>query len=148
MSGHACSTHLTYRLTCDDFESLVSTRSGACWRCSQQAERLEIDHDHALGINAVRGMLCAFCNNHLGRVESGLREPDALDAAYLGNAWHLSRVAEYEPDRRTEVRNFRVDEELWRLARVVTKRRRETISGVVRRALVEYVERHGGSVKR
>jgi negative regulator of replication initiation len=42
----------------------------------------------------------------------------------------------------SKVRNIRVDDPLWRLAAVVTKRRRETISGVVKRLLAEYVEQH------
>lgn len=146
MSAHACSTHSAYRLGCDQYDALRAKRGGRCWRCSRAADRLEVDHDHALGVNAVRGMLCSPCNIRISQVESGLRESDALDADYLNNAWHLSRPMEYEPDARTPVRNFRVDEELWQLAAVVTRRRRETISGVVKRALVEYVEQHGGTV--
>ena len=48
----------------------------------------------------------------------------------------------------TKLRNIRVDEALWREAMRIASERRETLSAVLKRALVEYVERHGGSVKR
>ena len=48
----------------------------------------------------------------------------------------------------TKLRNIRVDEPLWREAMRIASERRETLSAVLKRALVEYVERHGGNVKR
>ena len=48
----------------------------------------------------------------------------------------------------TKLRNFRVDEALWREAARIAAERRETLSAVLKRALVEYVEKHGGSVER
>lgn len=42
----------------------------------------------------------------------------------------------------TKLRSIRIDDDLWKLAVVVTKRRRETVSGVIKRLLAEYVERH------
>jgi hypothetical protein len=42
----------------------------------------------------------------------------------------------------SKIRNIRIDDPLWRLAGAVTKRRRETISGVIKRLLAEYVEQH------
>lgn len=42
----------------------------------------------------------------------------------------------------SKIRNIRIDAALWRLAGVVTKRRRETVSGVIKRLLAEYVEEH------
>lgn len=48
----------------------------------------------------------------------------------------------------TPLRNVRVDDDLWAEAKRIAKERRETLSAVVKRALVEYVERHGGKIKR
>lgn len=48
----------------------------------------------------------------------------------------------------TKLRNLRVDEDLWAEAQRIAKERRETLSAVMKRALVEYVEKHGGSVER
>ena len=48
----------------------------------------------------------------------------------------------------TKLRNVRVDERLWDEAKRIAAERRETLSAVLKRALVEYVELHGGSVKR
>jgi predicted transcriptional regulator len=48
----------------------------------------------------------------------------------------------------TKLRNIRVDDDLWAEAKRIASERRETLSAVIKRALVEYVERHGGSVKR
>ena len=48
----------------------------------------------------------------------------------------------------TKVRTVRVDDDLWAEAQRIASDRRETLSAVMKRALVEYVERHGGSVQR
>jgi len=42
----------------------------------------------------------------------------------------------------TKLRNIRVDDDLWQRAQVIAKERRETLSAVLKRALVEYVERY------
>jgi predicted transcriptional regulator len=48
----------------------------------------------------------------------------------------------------TKLRNIRVDDDLWREAMRIATERRETLSAVLKRALVEYVEQHGGNVSR
>lgn len=48
----------------------------------------------------------------------------------------------------TKLRNIRVDDRLWAEAKRIAGERRETLSAVVKRALVEYVERHGGNIGR
>jgi hypothetical protein len=53
-----------------------------------------------------------------------------------------SSVRQDESVAVSKVRNIRVDDALWRLAGIVTRRRRETISGVIKRLLAEYVEQH------
>lgn len=48
----------------------------------------------------------------------------------------------------TKLRNLRVDDDLWAEAQRIAADRRETLSAVMKRALVEYVEQHGGDVTR
>ena len=48
----------------------------------------------------------------------------------------------------TKVRTLRVDDELWAEAQRIANDRRETLTAILKRALVEYVEQHGGSVAR
>lgn len=55
---------------------------------------------------------------------------------------HTSPVAE------TKVRTVRVDENLWTLAALVAKRRRETVSQVIKSALVAYTEKHATDAER
>lgn len=55
------------------------------------------------------------------------------DTALVGED---QRVAE------SKVRTLRVDDDLWTLAAVVTARKRDTNSGVMKRGLAEYVEEH------
>jgi hypothetical protein len=56
-------------------------------------------------------------------------------ARYIGRRQTVS-VAE------TKLRNVRVDKDLWDRAQSIARERRETLSDVMRRALVEYVERY------
>jgi len=46
----------------------------------------------------------------------------------------------------TKIRNVRVDDRLWVQAKRIAASRRETLSAVIKRALVEYVEQHGEKV--
>lgn len=47
----------------------------------------------------------------------------------------------------TKLRNVRVDDRLWQQAKRIASGRRETLSAVIKRALVEYVERNGEKVE-
>lgn len=71
-----------YRLTEDDFWSLVAEQDSRCPIC-QKAATLTVDHDHING--HVRGLLCGSCNRGLGF----LRDNPVLAIAgwaYLGSA--------------------------------------------------------------
>lgn len=48
----------------------------------------------------------------------------------------------------TKLRNIRIDDALWDEVKRIASSRRETVAAVIRRALVEYVEEHGGNVSR
>ena len=57
-----------------------------------------------------------------------------------------TRVRDNEAVPVTKLRNVRIDDRLWEEAKRIATERRETLSAVIKRALVEYVERHGGKV--
>lgn len=55
--------------------------------------------------------------------------------------------SDYGPDvattkRKTPQRTVGIDDELWESAQTIAAKRRERVPDVLRRALVEYVERH------
>lgn len=72
-----------YGLTVDDYLIPLDAQGGGCAICGIQADRLCVDHDHACCPKTlrccgkcVRGLLCANCNNGLGRFGDGyLRRP-------------------------------------------------------------------------
>lgn len=51
-------------------------------------------------------------------------------------------LVQTDPMAVSKLRNLRVDEDLWEDAKTIAKYRRETLSAVMKRALVEYVEEH------
>lgn len=59
-----------------------------------------------------------------------------------------ARVRDTEDVPVTKLRNIRVDDRLWEEAKRIASERRETLSAIIKRALVEYVERHGGRIER
>lgn len=137
--AHSCTTHGFYRLSCENYAELFARADGWCDRCGRGVP-LNIDHDHSLGMAAVRGMVCHSCNTRLGRVDSGELDRDARDDHYLANAWHIGRDIPFVEDGSTKVRTVRVDDELWKMAQEKAKRRRETVAAVLKRALLAYVE--------
>jgi len=50
-----------------------------------------------------------------------------------------------QPVAETRNRNVRVDDELWEAAQAKAARRRESVSDVIRRALLDYIEEPDGS---
>jgi hypothetical protein len=146
---HRCTTHKLYGLTCEEYDALWVQQDGACGICRTPFDvtPAEIDHDHALGGYAVRGLLCRECNGGLlPPIDAGRRAPSMEAGRYLKAAWHLS--ARPEPrlvplDGQTPVRTFKVDEALWNACMEIAKERRESLSGVLRRGLAAYVEAGG-----
>jgi len=74
----------TYGITLDDYEALLTAQHGACAICGATEPggrgRFHIDHCHDKG--GVRGLLCANCNQGLGKFKDS---PSLLykAAAYL-----------------------------------------------------------------
>lgn len=136
---HSCMTHRVYHLTCEQYDELREAAGGRCQRCGQEG-RLVIDHDHAGGMAAVRGLVCPACNARLRRVDAMAVARDDLDDKYLESAWHTRRRVPFVLSRFTKIRTVRVDDELWQAAQEKAKRRRETVAAVIKRALLAYVE--------
>jgi Recombination endonuclease VII len=84
--------HRNYHLTCQEFEMLDQEAGGFCDICGEDyhssGRALHIDHDHAIGWRAVRGMLCRSCNGILTSIDQRLTAPDRAAVYYLDNPWH------------------------------------------------------------
>lgn len=84
--------HFTYHLTCSEFDMLEREADGFCDICGRDLRHYgdtpHIDHDHAIGWRAVRGLLCRACNARLANVDLGQREPSRAMRYYLDNPWH------------------------------------------------------------
>lgn len=92
-------THRIYGLTCEVYDALAERAAGQCEFCGREwspADRVrpQVDHDHTVSQTAVRGLVCAKCNAHMRRVDSGERPIDEPTQAYLARAWHLTNGAE------------------------------------------------------
>lgn len=133
---HACGTHAAYRLTCDEYDVLVDAHAGECAICGLPAD-LTIDHDHAVGLSAVRGLLCRTCNVGLAAVDAGEREPTWREAFYLRYAWHLTHRTQHVPDNRTKPRNLRVPDPEWQSWQESARAAGTTLTDYVRTAAAE-----------
>jgi hypothetical protein len=144
VSHEACGGHLVYGLTCLEYDRLVGARDGECAICGLPAE-LEIDHDHAIGITAVRGLTCHQCNRRLVGVDMGEREPTKAEAFYLRYAWHKDHrsPSDHRPDGRTKNRPVRVPDAQWErwMAAVEADEKETTVSDEIRAAMDKYADR-------
>lgn len=99
-----CGTHRGYRLSCKEFDDLMS--SGRCHMCGQRSTALELDHDHHLGSWAVRGALCGSCNVSLGFMQCGKKLVTPEAKRYLADPWHArQRTTEAKRRRAMPVTN-------------------------------------------
>lgn len=92
--GHETCHHRTYLLDCAQYEMLLARAAGKCELCgtptTQCAKgKLDIDHEHRIGLHAVRGLVCQTCNAHMRRVDSGERAMSWDVAAYLLLSGHV-----------------------------------------------------------
>lgn len=97
---HTCLRHSRYLLTCDEWTALALAAGVRCSCCGQEVTRLVVDHDHDLGQGAVRGLVCARCNNALRRVDAGVVAATPQIASYLEHAWHLQHRPNLQPIQR------------------------------------------------
>lgn len=87
-----CYTHSGWFLTCDEYEGLLADYNRRCALCGKTDRYLNVDHDHGLGISAIRGVLCPRCNGgHMRRVDEGYRPICGTTRDYLMSPWYLAR---------------------------------------------------------
>lgn len=87
-----CLTHAAgWRIDCDEFDAIYARANYACELCGSD-KRLGIDHEHRLGIDGIRGVLCPKCNGgHMRRVDSGERPVAGPTLTYLLRSWHATK---------------------------------------------------------
>lgn len=90
---HPSCYHVGYSLSCNEYDDLARLADGCCQICSTPTTPLYIDHDHALGNWAVRGLVCHRCNQAMRHVENGNHPPTAEVTNYLNSAWHLTQAS-------------------------------------------------------
>jgi hypothetical protein len=93
VTPHESCYHSGYSLTCAEYDDLRRLAGGCCKICREPTSALSIDHDHAIGRWAVRGLLCQKCNQHLKLVELGRKSKTAAMSRYLANAWHKRQAS-------------------------------------------------------
>jgi hypothetical protein len=81
--------HKVYHLTCEELGAIERDAQERCAICGDEpAAGLELDHDHAVGARAIRGMVCPPCNGLLRSVDTGKAAPDQRVAGYLATPWY------------------------------------------------------------
>lgn len=85
---HRSCAHKQYAMSCDEYDAMRTAANGDCQMCGKPTEMLVIDHDHALGAWAVRGLVCTSCNVTLGRIEGGHCGMRPTAHRYLNASWH------------------------------------------------------------
>ncbi len=82
--------HRTYSLTCEQFAALLDFTAGRCNICGMREHYtpsgLYIDHDHAIALWAVRGLLCPRCNTCI-EMPGMLVGPERDE--YFAKPWHI-----------------------------------------------------------
>lgn len=63
-SGRKSRLKRQYKITDDEYQSMMKIQKERCAICGTKSEHLCIDHEHASG--KVRGLLCKKCNSGLG----------------------------------------------------------------------------------
>jgi hypothetical protein len=63
-------------ITIEDYEIMLARQDGGCAICGGQNQftrekYLHVDHDHITG--QIRGLLCAFCNQSIGRFKDDVQ---------------------------------------------------------------------------
>jgi hypothetical protein len=93
MPQHASCYHTGYALTCSEYDDLLALAQGRCMACQAPTGRFVIDHDHALGQWAVRGLTCHSCNHYLKSIDSGRAPLGPMFVEYLASAWHRTQAS-------------------------------------------------------
>lgn len=69
--AHEARIQATYGITAEEYWLIFDSQDRQCAICNRakgKARRLSVDHDHkVIGREAVRGLLCSWCNTMIGR---------------------------------------------------------------------------------
>jgi prevent-host-death family protein len=144
---HPSCHHAYYLIDCVSFDGLLARSAGRCEVCAASAQsvpgqKLLIDHDHALGLGAVRGLVCPACNHLLGRVDAGAAPPLELAASlsrYLADPW----VVEPPPDLRPALSRPRLTLSGDMPARDLRARLADVLNDAAVRGKITYVTSRG-----
>ncbi|MFB7732794.1 endonuclease domain-containing protein [Streptomyces sp. NPDC056112] len=101
---HDSCYHVGYSLSCAEYDDLLRLARGCCKICKTPTAKLYIDHDHAIGNWAVRGLICHDCNQDLKAVEAGRRKKSPAVSRYLANAWHRRQKSSNEKAARVRAK--------------------------------------------
>ena len=77
---------LQNRMSQEDWARLQHYSGGACTCCGYSKE-LTVDRSPE---GRVRGLVCAYCADDLGRIDAGELEAEGCCAEYLESPWHLT----------------------------------------------------------
>jgi len=134
--------HRTYKLTCLEFDDLENRARGRCERCGTTGGQLVIDHDHARGVDAVRGLLCHGCNQHLRRVDNGRIQPDEQTRHYLSRPFREGgKYNRWDTSAKPSVVKF--DGASWDAACALAAKRGDDILVEITKFLKSYVSQGG-----
>lgn len=120
LPAHETCQHKNFRLTCQQYESLLAECRNECQACLIAAAetslgKLVMDHDYRYGPWALRGLICSQCNSLFG---DGLEGP-YWALPYLTDPWFMRELARLglspevpnEVSRDTYLRDF--DDHVW-----------------------------------
>lgn len=120
----SCTNHNLYGLSCDDYTDLRRDHDDRCALCHARHAWMNVDHEHLLGMRAVRGLLCPRCNaGHMRRIDWGERVIDGRTRDYLINPWYLQRqglTTAYDPRVRVAIADLS-DADQTELHRIATQ---------------------------
>ena len=76
----------TYKITEEQYTNMWKKQKGKCAICGKDLKEhyLDVDHDHETG--KVRGLLCRYCNWHLDKITSVIKESSQALLEYLERA--------------------------------------------------------------
>lgn len=97
LPGHANCRHRYYGLNCDLYEQMLEETGQRCEICGSPpqgntAGKLFIDHDNAIGIWAVRGLLCHRCNSLIADKPGWGAVPPNGHQEYLHRPWYVRQA--------------------------------------------------------
>lgn len=83
--------------TDQELAEIAVMHDGVCRLCRRTDQQLVYEHDHAVGIHALRQLTCQRCNAHMTGVDAGRYAVDPATRKYIMEPWYLARLGERLP---------------------------------------------------